>query len=75
MNFICYCGMTLADYFLFLCTGGLLYYNGVSDDSSLDAALNVAMIMAIYGPIASGSSKNDSYIVSNSFIHSIHDLE
>ena len=43
---------------------GLLFYNGASDDASLNPALNVAMLMAKYAPIASTSSKKASYLVS-----------
>lgn len=45
-------------------SGGLLWYNGDSDEASLNPALNVAMLMNMYSPFASGSDKSTSYEVS-----------
>ncbi|KAF9534159.1 glycoside hydrolase family 9 protein [Crepidotus variabilis] len=40
---------------------GLLYYDGDSDDASLNPALNVAMLMERFAPIASSRDKTSSY--------------
>ncbi|KAK2466379.1 hypothetical protein APHAL10511_002021 [Amanita phalloides] len=41
---------------------GLLYYNGDSDSASLNPALNAAMLMTRYAPMASTQSKKSSYL-------------
>lgn len=43
---------------------GLLWYDGDSDSASLNPALNAAMLLMRYAPIATSDSKRDSYIVS-----------
>lgn len=45
-----------------LTPGGLLYYNGDSDEASLNPALNGAMLMARYAQIATTPSKKSSYL-------------
>jgi len=42
--------------------GGLLYYNGDSDEASLNPALNAAMLMTRYAQITTSSSKKSSYL-------------
>lgn len=49
-----------------LTSGGLLWYNGDSDDASLNPALNAAMLLSRYAPIATSSDKTTSYQVSPS---------
>ena len=49
-----------------LTSGGLLWYNGDSDDASLNPALNAAMLLSRYAPIATSSDKTNSYQVSPS---------
>ncbi len=44
--------------------GGLLWYDGDSDQASLNPALNAAMIAARYAPLASSGDKTSSYNVS-----------
>jgi endoglucanase len=46
----------------FMTKDGLLFYNGDSDDASLNPALNAAMLMAKYAPMASTSAKKSSYL-------------
>ncbi|KZT20773.1 glycoside hydrolase family 9 protein [Neolentinus lepideus HHB14362 ss-1] len=41
--------------------GGLLYYDGDSDEASLNPALNAAMLMTRYAPMASSPQKKWSY--------------
>ncbi|KII95327.1 glycoside hydrolase family 9 protein [Plicaturopsis crispa FD-325 SS-3] len=43
--------------------GGLLYYDGDSDDASLNPALNAAMLLLRYAPLASTSAKKTAYTV------------
>lgn len=50
-------------YILTRCAGGLLWYEGDSDDASLNPALNAAMLMARYAPLASSAEKTRSYLV------------
>lgn len=45
--------------------GGLLYYNGDSDDASLNPALNAAMLLTRYAPYASSTDKRAAYLVSS----------
>ncbi|TFY80816.1 hypothetical protein EWM64_g3196 [Hericium alpestre] len=45
-----------------LTKGGLLWYNGDSDEASLNPALNAAMLLTRYAPIASTSDKGASYL-------------
>ncbi|KDQ14601.1 glycoside hydrolase family 9 protein [Botryobasidium botryosum FD-172 SS1] len=45
----------------YLTKGGLLYYDGDSNDASLNPALNIAMIMFRYAPLASSSQKTNDY--------------
>ncbi|KAF5364025.1 hypothetical protein D9756_000516 [Leucocoprinus leucothites] len=42
--------------------GGLLYYNGDSDDASLNPALNAAMLLTRYAPYASTTDKKTTYL-------------
>lgn len=49
-----------------LTSGGLLWYDGDSDDASLNPALNAAMLLSRYAPIATSSDKTTSYQVSPS---------
>ncbi|KAL7410654.1 putative endoglucanase E-4 precursor [Mrakia frigida] len=42
-------------------SGGLLYYEGDSDAASLNPALNAAMLMLRYAPMASSTAKGESY--------------
>ncbi|KAJ7742464.1 glycoside hydrolase family 9 protein [Mycena maculata] len=46
----------------FLTSDGLLYYNGDSDDATLNPALNAAMLLTRYAPMASTSDKKASYV-------------
>lgn len=41
--------------------GGLLYYDGDSDEASLNPALNAAMLMTRYAPMASSQQKKWAY--------------
>ncbi|KAF8211252.1 glycoside hydrolase family 9 protein [Mycena galopus ATCC 62051] len=45
----------------FLTGDGLLYYNGDSDEASINPALNAAMLLSRYAQIASTSEKKASY--------------
>ncbi|WWC88048.1 uncharacterized protein L201_002951 [Kwoniella dendrophila CBS 6074] len=45
----------------YLTKGGLLYFDGDSDEASLNPAMAVAMLMFKYAPIASSSSKTEQY--------------
>ncbi|KAJ7276266.1 9 glycosyl hydrolase [Mycena haematopus] len=45
----------------FLTNDGLLYYNGDSDEASLNPALNAAMLLSRYSQMASTSDKKASY--------------
>lgn len=40
-----------------------MWYDGDSDSASLNPALNAAMLMMRYAPIASSTTKRDSYLV------------
>ncbi|OXM75699.1 endoglucanase [Cryptococcus neoformans Bt63] len=51
----------------FLTKGGLLYWNGDSDEASLNPAMAAAMLMFKYAPMASSTEKTNSY---NSFAQS-----
>lgn len=44
-----------------LTDGGLLWYDGDSDDASLNPALNLAFLLSLYAPYASSSSKLPTY--------------
>lgn len=44
--------------------GGLLYYNGDSDAASLNPALNAAMLLHRFAPLASTNEKKAAYQVS-----------
>jgi endoglucanase len=44
--------------------GGLLYYPGDSDDASLNPALNAAMLLNRYVPLASTQTRKQDYYVS-----------
>jgi hypothetical protein len=44
-------------------TGGLLYYDGDSNEASLNPALNAAMVAARYAPMASSTDKTSTYNV------------
>jgi len=46
----------------FLTPGGLLYYNGDSDEASLNPSLNAAMLLARYAQVATSPSKKSSYL-------------
>lgn len=43
--------------------GGLLYFEGDSNQASLNPALNVAMLMSRYAPLATTVDKRDAYQV------------
>ncbi|WVQ78882.1 hypothetical protein IAT38_000973 [Cryptococcus sp. DSM 104549] len=45
----------------YMTRGGLLYFNGDSDEASLNPAMAFAMLMFKYAPLASTSDKTDSY--------------
>src|SRR5882762_3873415 len=45
-------------------SGGLLYYNGDSDAASLNPALNAAMLLHRFAPLASTNEKKAAYQVS-----------
>ncbi|THV08695.1 9 glycosyl hydrolase [Dendrothele bispora CBS 962.96] len=45
-----------------LTNGGLLFYDGDSDDASLNPALNAAMLLTRYAAIASSPDKTTSYL-------------
>lgn len=45
------------------CSGGLLWYDQLSDDSSLNFGLDLAQLMYLYSPLASSPTKQASYIV------------
>jgi len=45
-----------------LTPGGLLYYNGDSDEASINPALNAAMLIARYAQIATTPSRKQSYL-------------
>lgn len=47
-----------------LTDGGLLYFDGSSTLASLNPALNLAMLLVKYAPLASSSEKANSYLVS-----------
>ncbi|KAG2146672.1 glycoside hydrolase family 9 protein [Suillus clintonianus] len=42
--------------------GGLLYYDGDSDDASLNPSLNAAMLLTRYVPLASTQSRRNDYL-------------
>ena len=44
-------------------TGGLLYWNGDSDEASLNPAMAAAVLMYKYAPMASSPAKTTSYNV------------
>ncbi|KAI5124856.1 hypothetical protein M0805_007289 [Coniferiporia weirii] len=44
-----------------LTNGGLLYYDGDSDEASLNPAMNLAMLMNMYSPLASSQDKSWMY--------------
>ncbi|KAM6495698.1 glycoside hydrolase family 9 protein [Amanita muscaria] len=46
----------------YMTSDGLLYYDGDSDNASLNPALNAAMLMAKYAPMASTAAKKSSYL-------------
>ncbi|KAJ9097153.1 hypothetical protein QFC21_004822 [Naganishia friedmannii] len=45
----------------YLTKGGLLYFEGDSNQASLNPALNVAMLMARYAPLATTSNRTEAY--------------
>lgn len=45
--------------------GGLLYYDGDSDDASLNPAIAAAVLMLKYAPMASSEDKGNTYVVSS----------
>ncbi|KDR83582.1 hypothetical protein GALMADRAFT_235844 [Galerina marginata CBS 339.88] len=45
----------------YLIDGGLLFYDGDSDDASLNPALNTAMLLNRFSPLASSAAKTVSY--------------
>ncbi|KAJ7667863.1 glycoside hydrolase family 9 protein [Mycena polygramma] len=47
----------------YITSDGLLYYPGDSDDATLNPALNAAMLLTRYAPMASTSDKKASYAV------------
>jgi len=46
----------------YLTNGGLLWYNGDSDDASLNPALNAAMLLTRYAPLATSSNRTTAYL-------------
>jgi endoglucanase len=42
-------------------SGGLLFYDEVSDEASLNPVLNLAMLLSLYSPLATSQSKSWSY--------------
>jgi endoglucanase len=54
--------------FLIFLPGGLLYYDGDSDDASLNPALNAAMLLRRYAPMATSSDKKSLYVVSKNAV-------
>ncbi|QRV91361.1 endoglucanase [Ceratobasidium sp. AG-Ba] len=44
-----------------LTSGGLLYYDGDSDEASLNPSLNAAMLMLHYAPLATNNDKKSMY--------------
>jgi hypothetical protein len=50
---------------LTLFLGGLLYYDDDSNDASLNPALNAAMLLTRYVPLASTQSRKNDYLVSS----------
>ena len=56
--------------------GGLLYYQGDSDDASLNPTLNAAMLMKRYAQIASTEERKAAYLVSIILIYipTLHSL-
>jgi len=44
--------------------GGMVYFDGDSDEASLQPALGVATLLLRYAPLASSNDKRDSYVVS-----------
>jgi endoglucanase len=53
----------------YLTKGGLLYYPGDSDEASLNPALNAAMLMGHYAPMASTKDKGAAYMVCFGDLH------
>ena len=47
----------------YLTSGGLLWYDGASDTNSLNPALNAAMLLVRYAPLATSSGKTNNYMV------------
>jgi endoglucanase len=47
----------------YLTPGGLLWYDGTSDFGSLNPALNAAMLLIRYAPLATSSGKTNNYMV------------
>ncbi|KAF8332825.1 Six-hairpin glycosidase-like protein [Cantharellus anzutake] len=44
-----------------LTQGGLLYYQGDSNEASLNPALNAAMLLSLYAPLATNDTRRNSY--------------
>ena len=53
----------------YLTPGGLIWYDGSSDFCSLVPALNAAMLLIRYAPLANSSTKTNDYMVLRSLIH------
>jgi endoglucanase len=53
----------------YLTPGGLIWYDGSSDFNSLVPALNAAMLLIRYAPLASSPAKMNDYMVLRSLIH------
>jgi len=47
----------------YLTPGGLIWYDGSSDFNSLVPALNAAMLLIRYAPLATSSKKTNDYMV------------
>lgn len=45
-------------------SGGLLFFDGDSDEASLQPSLGIAALLLRYAPLASAQDKRDSYVVS-----------
>jgi endoglucanase len=51
-----------------LTKGGLLYFDGDSEQASLQPAMGFAALLLRYAPIASSKDKTDAYVVSSHFL-------
>lgn len=58
----------------YLTRGGLLYFEGTSNLASLNPALNSAMLLVKYAPLATSTSKMNDYLVSTFATYKCHFL-